>query len=170
MRTNNPVPAGQAVVSGAQNMVTDQIPTGVVGRREAIVFPAQKKLTAQTVFSNGVWVIPEAVVAPPPTPLSSDPFIAVQQANARWTEKQHNLIYANPELKKLNDEIKKLEKEILIKRQELAAKLAQDPEMARVEEERKKAFEALATMRRKEAQVPPTTPQKAVPVAPFARP
>jgi hypothetical protein len=100
-----------------------------------------------TVVSNGVAVIPEALVASPEQPISSDPMVAVQQINTRWTEKQHNLIYSDPEAKTLNDEIKRLEKEILEKRQVLAAKLAANPEMAKINEERMKAYQALANLR-----------------------
>lgn len=112
-----------------------------------------------TVVSNGVVVIREAAVAPPDTPLSKDPMVAVQQINARWTEKQHNLIYADPELKRLNDEIRRMEQDLFEKRQRLDAKLAANPEMAKINEERKKAFESVMAAK-----------QRAHPVAPAAQP
>lgn len=115
---------------------------GLLDRRNA-----GRRLETGVVISNGVAVIPQSLVATPDRPLSKDPFVAAQQINVRWAEKQHNLIYADPELKTLNDEIRQLEKQILVKRQLLNSKLASNAEMAKIDEERKKAFETLTAAR-----------------------
>lgn len=124
--------------------VTDSPAAQQMKRRAAMMHQPQQPLT---VISNGVVVIPESVVTGPEVPLSKDPVVAARQINERWTRKQHDLVYADPELKRMHDEIKSLEKELLAKRQALAARLASNPEMAKVNEERMKAFETLARAR-----------------------
>lgn len=147
-------PASQPVVQG------EVLPLAV--KRSEAALRLQRDFAAmrsqggfRTTVSNGVVVIPESVVAVPDAPLSSDPAVAVQQLNERWTKKQHDLIYADPELKTLHDEIRAMEKTLLGKRQMLDARLSADPGMAKINEERRKAFEALMKSRQNVSRTAP---------------
>ena len=118
--------------------------------------PVQSGTPVGVAVSNGVAIIPYVKSAVPlrvhAVPGNEGPdaerlnltMAVVAQKNEEWTRTRHDLIYGDPELKQLHDRIARLEKELLDLRQALDTKLATRPDMAQAEQEREKAFRALA--------------------------
>lgn len=71
----------------------------------------------------------------------------VQEVNAQYVRVTHGLQYSEPDLKALKDDIVKLETQIYEKRKALEQKLAQFPEVVKLEKARREAFERLQKAR-----------------------
>jgi hypothetical protein len=157
-RTNAPVTTG---------LPTNE-PPGVTRQQYIDALKEKREHKSGIVVSNGVYVIPYSRPAVPlrvPALTNASPeeeqvnvaMAVVRQKSEEWTRVQHDLIYSDPDLKKLNDQIRKLEKEILDMRQLLHDKEAERPEMIRAEKEREDAFNALIVARKKSADSAPAT-------------
>lgn len=71
----------------------------------------------------------------------------VQEISSQMVRLTHDLQYADPALKALREEIGKLELEVSAKRKALEQKMAQFPEMVKLEKARREAFDRLQKAR-----------------------